>query len=333
MLRRTAIIAVCAAFTCSFAQHPDAGTTAFPFLNMGYEARSVSMGGAAAAMPDGVYGVLGNPAAIGFVDRRQIMGGYRQMMTDVWGGPLGIAWPVKFGIFAANVTTLSTGAFDIVDENGDEAGVRAKSSYTSGGVSFAKIVYDGLSVGGTVKAAYHYIGAGAGETYSADGYAADLGVQYRLMNGRLIYGAALRNFGFMRSGYLDKFNEYPFPYGVEIGISYVPRHIPSLRAALDVNKIKGDYLNFEPAFEYALLSNTLFIRGGYAFSYMDFEKAMAVFGGERDEYYRKSSANTLSLGLGVATTMDKIDVKLDAAVQFYTDIPEPSLIISLLFAF
>jgi len=332
LLRRTAIIAVCAAFTYSSAQHPDAGTVAFPFLNMGYEARAVSMAGAAAAMPNDVYGFLANPAAIGFVNRYQVMGGYRQMIMDVWGGPLGIAWPSKFGVFAAGVTTLSVGEFDIIDENGDETGYRAQSSYTSGGVSFAKIVYDGLSVGGTVKGVYHYLGAGP-EKYSADGFAADLGAQYRLMNGRLVYGAVLRNFGVMRSGYLDKFNEYPFPYGVEVGISYVPRYLSSFRIALDVNKIKSDYLNFEPAFEYALLSNTFFLRGGYSFSYMDFEKTLEIFRGERDENYQKSSANTLSLGLGIAASMDNVDIKLDAAVQFYTDVLEPSLIISLLFAF
>ena len=333
MLRRTAIIAVCAAFTCSFAQHPDAGTAAFPSLNMGYDARAVSMADAAAAMPNDIYGVLSNPAAIGFVSRSQIMGGYRQMMMDVWGGPLGVSWQSEFGVFAASLTMLSSGAFDIVDEDGGETGARAQSSYTSGGVSFAKIVYDGLSVGGTVKGIYHYIGAGPDERYYADGYAADLGVQYRLTNGRLVYGAVLRNIGFMRSGYLDKFNEYPFPYGVEVGISHVPQHLPSLRVALDVNKINGDYLNFEPAFEYALLSNMLFLRGGYAFSYMDFEKTLENFRGERDDSYRKSGAATLSLGFGAAASMDNVDVKLDAAVQFYTDVPEPSLIISILFAF
>jgi len=332
-LRRTAIIAVCAAFTYSFAQHPDAGTVAFPFLNMGYEARAVAMAIAAAAMPNDVYGVLANPAAIGFVNRYQVMGGYRQVMMDVWGGPLGIVYPAKFGVLAANVTTLTTGNFDVIDENGEDAGYRARSSYTAGGVSFAKIVYDGLSVGGTVKGVYHYIGAGPSDNYSADGFAADLGVQYRLMNGRLIYGAVLRNLGVMRSGYLDEFNEYPFPYGVEAGISYVPRHISPLRVAFDVNRINGDYLNFEPAFEYALLSNMLFLRGGYAFSYMDFEKTLKIFSGERDETYQKSSANTLSLGLGIAASMDNVDVKLDAAVQFYADVSEPSLIISLLFAF
>jgi len=75
------------------------------------------------------------------------------------------------------------------------------------------------------------------------------------------------------------------------------------------------------------------LRGGYAFSYMDFEKTLDNFRGERDDSYRKSGANTLSLGLGIAASMDNVDVKLDAAVQFYTDVPEPSLIISLLFAF
>jgi hypothetical protein len=194
------------------------------------------------------------------------------------------------------------------------------------------MLFDGLAAGATVKAIYHYIGAGT-ESYSADGYAADLGVLYSMNGGRLIYGAVLRNLGVIRSGYLDKFNEHPMPSAVEIGVSYVPQYIPPLRAALDVNKTRGDYLNFEPAVEYALLGNALFLRGGYTFSYMDLEKTFEVLSGERDENYQKSNANTLSLGLGISTTMDNKDLRLDAAIQFFTDVSMPAMVISLIVGF
>jgi hypothetical protein len=314
------------------AQHRDAGTVAFPFLTMGYDARAMSMGGAANAMPNDIYGVLSNPAALGYVDRLQIMGGYRQVIMDVWGGPLGMACPTRHGVFAPHLISLTSGEFDEVNEFGLETGQRAVSSYTALGVSWARVLRDNVAVGATVKGAYHYIGVG-GESYSADGFAVDCGVQYRAGNGRLIYGASLRNWGFVRSGYLGGWNEYEFPYGIEAGVSYTPRHMRNLRVALDVNKFNGDYANFEPALEYTVIAKTLFLRGGYAVSFMDFEKTLDVFRGERDETYQKSGLNTLSLGIGVESEMDDVEIKLDAAIQFNSDLSGPSVVVSLIVVF
>ena len=316
------------------AQHPDAGTPAFPFLNMNYDARTVGMGGAGAAMPNGIYGVLSNPAAAGYnAGSIQIMGGYRQVIFDVWGGPLGMTYPLPANfVIVPHLITLTTGDFDVIDENGITTGERARSSYTAFGIGGARAFGGGISAGVTLKGMYHYIATGE-ESYSADGFALDCGVQRRLNNGRLIYGAALRNFGFMRSGYLDGWNEYELPYGIEAGISYVPRHIRNLRAAIDINKYNGDYANFEPGLEYTVLANTLVVRAGYTFSSMDFQKLLEVFRGERDESYLKTNVNTLSMGFGVATAVDGVDIKLDAAVQFYTGVLSPSLIVSLLVGF
>jgi hypothetical protein len=333
------IIIFFALFGFVSAQHQDAGTTAFPFLTMGYEARSVSMAGAAVGMPNDIYGVLSNPASIGYIgyvsgNRMQIMGGYRQVIMDVWGGPLGISFPTSAGfVIAPYMLALSTGDLDVIDESGVATGERAYSSYTALGLSAAKVFGGDVSVGASFKWMYHYLGAGANESYSADGFAFDLGVQRRADRGRLVYGAVLRNWGFVRSGYLNEWNEYELPYGIEFGVSYTPRHIANLRVAVDVNKYNGDYMNVEPGFEYTILSNILFIRGGYAFSSMDFEKALEVFRGERDDAYQKSNTGTFSLGLGIAGTMDNVDIKLDAAVLFNSDIAAPSFILSLLISF
>lgn len=299
---------------------------------MGYDARAMAMGGAATAMPNGVYGVLSNPAALGYVNRFQIMGGYRQVVMDVWGGPLGIAWPTEHGVLAPHLISLSSGEFEIIDEFGLETGQRAVSSYTALGVSWARVLRDNVAIGATAKGVYHYIGAGW-ESYSADGFAVDCGIQYRAGNGRLIYGASLRNWGLVRSGYTGEWNEYGLPYGFEAGVSYIPRHIRDLRVALDVNKFNGDYANFEPALEYTVIAKTLFLRGGYAVSFMDFEKTLDVFRGERDETYQKSGLNTLSLGIGVESEMDDVEIKLDAAMQFNSDLSGPSVVVSLIVVF
>jgi len=289
------------------------------------------MGGASAAVQNDVYGVLSNPAAIGYAERTQSMAGYRQIIMDVWGGPLGVVHPVSKGVLGVSLITVTTGDFNIVNEYGNTTEGRARSSYTTGALSWGMLLYDNLSAGVSLKAVYHNIEADK-DRYSADGFAVDCGVQYRLNNGRLIYGAVLRNFGFVRSGYLNEFNDYPLPYGVEAGISYVPNHISNLRIALDVNKIKGDYLNFESGFEYSL-SGSVFLRGGYNFSFRDLENAIDKLSGERNEDYQKSNAAALSLGGGLAAVVDNVDLKLDAAFQFYSDLSRPVFILSVIAAF
>jgi hypothetical protein len=332
-IHRTGIVIITALIFAAQAQHENAGTTAFPFLTMNYDARSMAMGGAATAMANDVYGVLSNPAALGYVDRNQIIAGYRQMIMDIWGGPLGIALVTPRGVFTPYLLTHTSGALDEINESGIATGRIARSSYAALGLSWARLFYDNkAAAGATVKGLYHHIGVGA-ESYSADGFAFDLGVQYRTNNNRLIYGASLRNLGFVRSGYWGEWNEHELPYGVEVGVSYVPDHIRNLRLALDVNKFNGDYVNFEPALEFTILENTLFLRGGYSFSSLDFEKLSSVLSGERDEDYQKSGINTLSLGVGVAGTMDDVDVRLDAAIQFYSDTYIPGVSVSLIVGF
>ncbi|MFP4162377.1 MAG: PorV/PorQ family protein [Chitinispirillaceae bacterium] len=314
------------------AQHPDAGTVAFPFLNLNYDARGVGMGNASFGVPNEIYGVLSNPASIAFVEQVQVMGGYRQIIMDVWGGPLAYLHPTQYGVVAANLTALTSGAFEAVDEDGMNTGHIARSSYVSGGVTWARLFNKNISAGVTVKGVYNHLGTDE-LNYSADGFAIDAGMQYRSLTKRWVIGAVFSDFGFMRSGYTGTDSQkYSFPYGFGAGISYVPRHVPTLRVALDLEKRKGDYLNFRPGFEFSLMKN-VFLRGGYCFSSEDLGKAVEVFRGNRDEDYQKSNMKTLSLGVGMATTMDRMDLNLDVALQLYSDVALPAVLISLIAGF
>ena len=96
MIRKIAL-AACAAAWCAgaaWAQTDQAGTRAFPFLNLDYDARTISMGGVAVAVPNDLYGATSNPAAIGYVSRRQVVLGYRTVIDDVWGSPIAVALAV-----------------------------------------------------------------------------------------------------------------------------------------------------------------------------------------------------------------------------------------------
>ncbi|MFW6245528.1 MAG: PorV/PorQ family protein [Fibrobacterota bacterium] len=314
------------------AQHPDAGTVAFPFLNLNYDARSVGMGNASIGVPNDIYGFLSNPASIGFVERKQVMGGYRQIIMDVWGGPLAYLHPTSYGVVAANLTALTSGDFEQINENGQNTGLFARSNYATGGVSWARTYSEEVSVGVTLKGVYNHLGTDE-LSYSADGFAVDGGVQYRSSKMRLVCGAVIRNLGFMRSGYGGTDSEkYSLPTGFGAGLSFVPRHVPKLRIAFDVEKRIGDYLNFRPGFELTPINN-FFFRAGYGFSVKDLEKGIEIFRGNRDDYYQKSNMNTLSLGAGMATKMDNVDLKLDVAFQFYSDLYIPALLISVMAGF
>jgi len=317
------------------AQSPEAGQVAFPFLNLQYDGRSIGMAGADAAMPNEIYGILSNPAAMGYISSFEFMAGFRPVLMDVWGSPVAIARPWgKAGVFAANMVSLNSGNIDIRDGQGNPVEGSAFCNYLAGGIVWSKIVWNTLSVGAGVKGVYNYLSTGIpGEKYTADGAAFDAGVQYRQYRDRLIYGLVFRNIGFMRSGYTDDDVKYPLPMAVEAGVSFIPRYMPALRAALDINARRGDYINFEPGLEINIYKKILQIRGGYSFSEKDMQEGINLLSGDPDESYIKSNWSGLSFGAGVNSELDKVALHIDVAVQFLTGIPAPSFVVSAFAAF
>ncbi|KMQ52651.1 hypothetical protein CHISP_0420 [Chitinispirillum alkaliphilum] len=309
-----------------YGQHSGAGGTAFPFMNINYDARSVAMGGAASAIPNGVYGVLSNPATIGYENNPQVMVGYRPVIMDVWGGPLAYLHPLdEYGNFALNVVILTSGKLETIDSEGRLTGDIARNDNVAGGISWGKELVEDFAVGVTLRGYYTRLGF-SGNYYTADGVALDGGVQYRMKNGRFITGAAFRNLGFMRRGF-DPDVTYPMPAIFEIGVSYVLEDLDALRFALDINKKVGDYFNFEPGLEFTLSENIL-LRAGYSMSQLDLSKQLDVLRGEKDYNYQKSNMSSLAIGAGFITNIENVDLNLDVALQFYSDVSRPAIIVS-----
>ncbi len=303
------------------AQLEDAGMTEFEMLTMSHSAREMAMAGAAIAMPNGLHGFNANPAALGYIEDRQGIVGYRSVLLDVWSGELAFGMPVsKTGFWSVNVINLSEGSVDeVVNGNGMPVwtGREWSSNVVAGSVSWARVLWRSLALGASIKGAYRYSGT-EGEYYSADGLAIDLGAQYRLYGDRLILGLAARNLGGLLSSYTNDMDKNPLPASIGGGVSYVPRYVPVLRIALDIEKIKGRYTTFEPAAELAILKDLLFVRAGFPFSTNDLAYAFDVLGGIADKNYQKSQWTTLCLGLGLQTAIKKVDVGFDAAVEFHT---------------
>jgi hypothetical protein len=315
-----------------WAQNSGAGTTIFEFLNIPYDARSVAVSGATVALPNDLYGILGNPAALGFVTSSQAIVGYRPIGSGVFGAPVAYALPKgDKGVFAVSLAGLTTGNMDATEIGPDGAPVpngTARADYLAGTFAWAKKMNEYLAAAVTAKGIYNYLGSSY-DHYSADGFAFDGGVQCRFLNSRLIYGLVIRNVGLLRSGYTND-DHYALPAAMELGISYVPRYIDGLRIAFDMNKKKGDYLTFTPAAEVEILKNQMVVRGGFGFSYQDWLYAKDFLTGDADPNYIKSNRTTLCLGVGFMTEILQRKVSLDAAIEFSDGQSMPMLAISML---
>ena len=317
------------------AQHPDAGTGIFSFVNIDYDANSVAMAGASVGMPGGGNNrVLANPASVAGIKHYQALIGYRNIIDDIWGGPVVVSRSFgKYGVFSILLAAITSGDIEVIREVNDEpyyTGQTAGAQYITGGISWAYPVLENLYFGTSIKSIYNLIRI-PDNAYSAAAAVIDAGVQYQLLRGRFITGLALRNLGFLLWSYDDE--KYDLPLTFEIGMSYAPLHLSNIRIALDINKRKTDYLNFEPGLEIAIYKEYLKGRLGYAFSWRDLQEAIKSFSGEQDENYIKSNWNAFCVGIGLNTDIEKTNVQIDFALQFHRVSLPPSVVVSALVDF
>ncbi|MBN1128935.1 MAG: PorV/PorQ family protein [Chitinispirillaceae bacterium] len=314
------------------AQYRNAGGERWGFLNLNYDARSVALAGASAALPDGGYGIFSNPAALGFMSSRQVVAGYRQLGGGVFGAPLSYAMPVPGrGVAAFSILGFTSGAINVTDIGPDNSpvstGAVARADAYSGAIAWAGTLASDVAAGVAIKGVYDYLSNGV-DRWSADGIVVDGGMLYRSWNSRLTYGFVVHNVGWVRSGYTDE-DRYPLPTAIEIGISYVPRYISMMRLSLDLNKKRNDYLLFEPGAEMELVPDQMVVRCGYAVSWRDMEAFAAMLQGESETDYFRANRVTLCAGIGVLTEVISRKVRLDAGIEFSDWQVMPSLVLSM----
>ena len=328
---KTAYVILASMCLCAYAQHKRAGTTAFPFLNIGVNAQALAMGDVSVGMPGDLYGGLSNPASIAFANRMQAMLAYRPVMLDIRAGAMGFSSPFENkGTFGLNLMYVSYGLFEGVDINNEETGITYSPYSLVGGLSWSKMLIEDLALGITLKGIYDNLDHGN----SADGFAADIGMQYRMLASRLVYGVAISNIGFIRKWYDDaKEIDHYLPFTAAAGISYLPRSLPSLRMAMDIEKSIDDYLSYKTGLEVALYKRYLFARIGYRFSQRDLKEAFRIIRSESDDTYQKTNWTSLTLGVGVAAPVAHTDIQIDAALVLHTEGLPPTPVVSAIVGF
>jgi hypothetical protein len=315
------------------AQESHAGERPFSFLNLDFDARTMSMGGASLALPNDLIGVFSNPSAAGFISRREAACGMRSVIQDVYGGSLGYAMPYStFGTFCITIVPLSYGSLQEVDEGLDSRPVYTNITWSAysvaGQISWAKTVWDQLALGVAVRGIYERE-ASSTEGYSWNAASVQAGLQYRLYDSRLILAMVLSNAGYMVS---NLGNDLKLPLTLAAGISYVPNYMPTVRIALDLQQTADQFLMYKPGVEIGIYKKYLFGRLGYRFSESDLEEVFRQLQGVSTGGYQKTTWYGPSFGIGIVTDMDRYTLNVDAAVQLI-DNADPAPCLSLMVKF
>ncbi|MFA5833213.1 MAG: PorV/PorQ family protein [Bacteroidota bacterium] len=185
------------------------GTTVAQFLKIGAGARSVAMGGSAAAMDGDVYAIYWNPGSLARLKTPgETSFNHTQWLADIdynyVASGLTIDGVGTLGLSVTSVTMPEEIVRTEINPEGD--GRRWSYSAFSMGLSYARSLTDRFSIGFTAK----YIREGIWNM-SSSGFAFDIGTIYTTTFNGLKIGASISNFGTkMRLDGQDiSFNNYP----------------------------------------------------------------------------------------------------------------------------
>ncbi len=223
----------------AFAGKSKVGTTAYPFLKIGIGARALSMGGAFAGLANDESAVYYNPAGLVAMQQRSLAGSYMNYIADIQAGsftfvsPRGVTAAADLPLddngnpvptdaqaaFAVNINYLNYGDFDATDNTGEVIDQFGGSDLAFT-ISYARKVGPQLALGANAKFIYQKI-----DEFDSQGLAADLGLLYRLQDGRTNFGVSASNLGVQLNG-LSEDHKDPLPIILRAGLSHRLREIP-----------------------------------------------------------------------------------------------------------
>jgi len=218
-------------------------------LEIGSGARGLAMAGALTPFVDDTGSTYWNPAGLGLVKKTMITTTFSLWFADTTGQRLTAAIPAGPGAAGVDIVYMGYGSFNTSDEQGGALNGTV-SAYdlvieAGYGMKIIRYFWGGVSV--------KYIRQSLG-LISLNGFAGDLGIQYR--DGRVAAGGVIKNIG---TG-----GAFSLPLSAEAGASYTftPAQGHGLLAASGISFAAGGNLDFSAALEYAY-AGMLAARAGY----------------------------------------------------------------------
>jgi hypothetical protein len=282
LVAQPVIMVVLAALCCGVTvSASDVGRTAADFLYIGQGARAAGLGGAYTAVSEGAIAAYWNPAGLAQMDAGEVSLGHFSWYQDITVEQACLAFPLSEdgAVMAASLTYVNYGNIEGYDQDG--AFTENLSAYDLvGGLSIGYPLSDALSLGVTGKIINEKL-----DTYSATGFAADLGLKYDF--GKVAVAAALTNVG---SGItFDKVTE-DLPTAVRLGVAVSPFNSGFMTSVEVEKRLHGDFVvrqGMELGF-----SHRYYLRAGY--DYLPSQDGRAL-------------ATTMSVGGGLNLDFAKLD--------------------------
>jgi hypothetical protein len=266
----TVAVVVVLAGTCWSAEiFEKVGTVGAQFLKIGVGARGVAMGEAFVAVTGDATSTYWNPAGIASIEGSQFTLNHSSWLAELSHEYAAYVFSYKFipGVLAVSATVLQMDPLPETSEFKQEGtGYSFDAGSMAFGLTYARMLTDRFSFGGTVKWVHEGLADFSGETV-----AVDLGTIYDTGFRDIKIGMAFVNMG---SGYtfIPGGKESPMPVMFKVGGSLPLMNTPDHRVlgAAEFNhppdgaerlNVGGEYVfqRFAPNFEVA-------VRGGYRFN-------------------------------------------------------------------
>lgn len=215
-LRDLVAPAACSLLMAVSAQGAEPGETGLAFLKIGVGARAAAMGEAYVAVAQDPTAMYWNPAGIAVAPDIEVHATHNEWISDVRYEYLAAVHGMHGHAVGAQVALLHMGDFEGRDANGNFT--ESFSAYDfAAGLSYGRRVLKEVEVGVTGKFLYEKI-----ESFTATGFAGDIGTRWRTPLQGLTVAAAATNMGPKM-----KFEEASFllPISARVGAAYRTRNI------------------------------------------------------------------------------------------------------------
>lgn len=167
------------------------GTSGAQFLQLGSGSRSMALGGAFAAISEGIESVYINPAGLARLGQREVLFTHSELYADLNYENVALALPLPFGSVAISAVAFLSGKIEetTIDQP-DGTGSTFSANDYSLNVSYSRRMTDKFSAGGTFKLLFLNLA-----DVQASGIAFDFGATYNTGLKNLRVGFAINNFG------------------------------------------------------------------------------------------------------------------------------------------
>ncbi|HRI45632.1 MAG TPA: PorV/PorQ family protein [Ignavibacteriaceae bacterium] len=272
-----------------FPQNPNLGTSGAKFLSLSLSPRAEALGSAVVGLSDDAASVFYNPAGIVKVKNVEAFFSYSNWFNMFDLNAASIVYNAgDYGTFAASMILFTTGKMEVTtEEKPNGTGRYFDAGDVAVGITYAKYLTDRFNVGITAK----YIRQQIWNEY-ANGFAFDIGTQYRIDFQNLTIAMSMSNFGGDMSfdgPDLDlvhlknnnyplsrltparyKTDEYPLPLNFQVGIGFdiFEYDFIKARGGIDASHPNDNNERVHTGLEIKFFDR-FFVRGGYRYNYDD----------------------------------------------------------------